>query len=310
MPSQLQRHVKPLSYLYTITIGNLVTYTNAKIAETKERVGEIADQYPFQSYFKFVDDVDIYAVIGLMIIRGLLGLNNRQYSIPFATIAGHPVFSATMSRDRFKFVVAHLTFDDVKQRPVLWKSDRFAALRAMFEKFNKNCSKWLEPSEFLSLDETLYPMRHQIAFRQYNPDKPAKYGLLFKSINDARYPFTYTSAVYAGKPEVGQGPYYLSGTENIVKHLIENLQSSQQLQGCNISMDRLYTSYSLFQWLLKKNITAIGTFMSNRHGIPDELKSARGFAEFESQIYWEQTEKKVVLSSDAVKTKSRAQRMF
>eukprot|EP00112_Aurelia_sp_Birch-Aquarium-sp1_P019687 Seg4924.2 transcript_id=Seg4924.2/GoldUCD/mRNA.D3Y31 product="PiggyBac transposable element-derived protein 2" protein_id=Seg4924.2/GoldUCD/D3Y31 len=210
-----------------------------------------------------------------------------------------------MSSDRFKFVVTHLTFDDVKQRAMLWKSDRFAAFRAMFEKVNKNCSKWLEPSEFLSLDETLYPMRHQMAFRQYNPDKPAKYGLLFKSINDARYPYTYTSAVYAGKPEAGQGPHYISGTENIVKHLIEKLQSSQNLQGRNISMDRLYTSYSLFQWLLSNNITAVGTLMSNRHGVPDELKSAQGFAEFESQVYWEQSEKKVVLSSYTVKTKSK-----
>ena len=47
------------------------------------------------------------------------------------------------------------------------------------------------PSEYLSLDETLYPMRHQIAFRQYNPNKPHKYGLLVKSLNDAHVPFTY-----------------------------------------------------------------------------------------------------------------------
>ena len=28
----------------------------------------------------------------------------------------------------------------------------------------------------MSLDKTLYPMRNQIGFKQYNPDKPAKYG--------------------------------------------------------------------------------------------------------------------------------------
>jgi len=57
--------------------------------------------------------------------------------------------------------------------------------------FNERMKSVLVPSEFLSIDETLYAMRNQIAFRQYNPNKPAKYGLLYKSLNDARFPFTY-----------------------------------------------------------------------------------------------------------------------
>ena len=30
------------------------------------------------------------------------------------------------------------------------------------------------PSEYLSIDETLYPMRRQIGFQQYNPNNLAK----------------------------------------------------------------------------------------------------------------------------------------
>ena len=33
-------------------------------------------------------------------------------------------------------------------------------------------------------------MRRQISFKQLNPIKPAKYGMLYKSINICRYPFT------------------------------------------------------------------------------------------------------------------------
>ena len=60
-------------------------------------------------------------------------------------------------------------------------------------------------------------MRNQIGIKQYNPNKPAKYGLLFKSLNDARYPYTYQSIVYAGKPEKGDGPFYITGNENYIK---------------------------------------------------------------------------------------------
>ena len=64
-----------------------------------------------------------------------------------------------------------------------------------------NFAKHLLPEDFISLDETLYPMRTQVAFKMYDPDKPAKYGILFKSLNCARYPYTYYSHVFSGKPE-------------------------------------------------------------------------------------------------------------
>ena len=35
-------------------------------------------------------------------------------------------------------------------------------------------------------------MRHQIAFRQYNPKNQRRYGLLWKSLNDARFRYTYS----------------------------------------------------------------------------------------------------------------------
>ena len=80
------------------------------------------------------------------------------------------------------------------------------------------------PSEFLSIDENLYAMKHQIGFRQFNPNKPAKYGLLYKSFNDARLPFTYQVLPYSGKPVDRDGPYYLKATEDNVKMLVESIE--------------------------------------------------------------------------------------
>ena len=117
-------------------------------------------------------------------------------------------------------------------------NDRFAALREVFEEMNKKFGKALVPEDYISLDETLYPTRQAISFKQYNPDKPAKYGLLFKSLNSARYPYTYQSIVYAGKPESDPDErYYVTGTINYIKQLVENLGRYQNLQGRNISMD-------------------------------------------------------------------------
>ena len=57
-----------------------------------------------------------------------------------------------------------------------WQHDRFAAMREVFEVFNYECMYCLVLSDYLYLDGTLYPIRTQISFKQYNPNKPAKYG--------------------------------------------------------------------------------------------------------------------------------------
>ena len=74
----------------------------------------------------------------------------------------------------------------------------------------------LAPGDYLSLDETLYPMRTQISFKQFNPSKPAKYGFLFKSVNAPRFAYTFISSSYSGKPTEVGGQYYNQGTDAIV----------------------------------------------------------------------------------------------
>ena len=103
----------------------------------------------------------------------------------------------------------------------------------------------LATGDYLSLDESLYPMRTHISFKQFNPSKPAKYGLLFKSVNAARYPFTFISSPYGGKLTEEGGQHYIQGTETIVHYLIETLSANSSLAGRNISFDQLYTSLPL-----------------------------------------------------------------
>ena len=157
-----------------------------------------SDKHP---YVRLTNELEFEAFIGLLYYRGLYGLNNHSTEILFSNKHGLPVFGACMSRNRFKFLMAHICFDQYSEREARWQKDRFAAMRDLFEECNINFAKSLIPEDYLSLDETLYPMRTQVAFKQFNPDKPAKYGILFKSINCARYPYTYQTHVYCGKPE-------------------------------------------------------------------------------------------------------------
>ena len=131
-------------------------------------------------------------------------------------------------------------------------------MREVFESFNTRCSSVLQPDAYLTIDETLYGCRTQIGFKLYNKSKPDRYGILYKSINAVRYPFTIRTNVYSGKPTGEPGPFYIRGTVPTVKALVNQLGSYVDLCGRTISLDRLYTSLELFEWLMSKGISALG----------------------------------------------------
>ena len=137
-------------------------------------------------------------------------------------------------------------------------------MQSFFESFNKNISKSGYPSSYLAVDETLYPYGGGIGFKQYNPSKSAKYGLLYRSLCDATVPYTYFSFPSAGKPEVlnKENPatsYYVTGTDEYTKYLVNGFSTVANMSGCNISIDRYFTSVPLAQWCLERNISIVGT---------------------------------------------------
>ena len=134
-----------------------------------------------------------------------------------------------MSKNRFKFLRSHITFDNHINRENIWPTDRFAAMRPVWELFNSNLGKFVAPREYLTIGETLYPMRHQIAFGQYNPNKPSKYSVLLKSSNDARFPYTYKALPHAAKPTACDGPFYISSTADYIKILLFEQKSKLDL---------------------------------------------------------------------------------
>ena len=86
--------------------------------------------------------------------------------------------------------------------------------------FNSNLGKHVASKEYLTIDETLYPMRHQIVFRQYNPNKPHKYGALLKLLSNAHFLYTYKALPYAAKPIASDGPFCISSTADCIKNLV------------------------------------------------------------------------------------------
>ena len=140
----------------------------------KERLFE-SSKYP---YLGKTSLLVMCALIDFMYIRDLYGLNHHKIDIIFSAKTRPPIFGAIFSRNQVNFLLASISFISRDECIKNYPEDSFAFCRPIFVLFNANCSKYLVPMLYMAIDETLYQMRYQIAFKQYNPNKPYKHGLL------------------------------------------------------------------------------------------------------------------------------------
>ena len=159
-------------------IQMIVPVTNQSIKQSLFKCKQSASDKNVAHLYE-TNQREMKAFIGLQCIRGLLNQNNNDIKFAYSQIYGNKIFSATMSIKRFRFLCVNLRFDDISSRNTRFQHDRAAAIRDLFKSFVRNCEKVMHPDVYLSLDETLYPTRVGVVFRQYNKDEPAKYGLLF-----------------------------------------------------------------------------------------------------------------------------------
>ncbi len=257
----------------------VVSRTNKKITEFCDINRDALQVNDKKTQYKLTSLVELKAWFGIMYLRGALHLNGTDTDTVFHHESCNDFFTATMQRKRYTFLNNVIQFDDSDTRNQRWKEDKFACFREYFEAINNRFLLLRHPSEHTAIDETLYPYRGRVGFKQYNPKKPAKYGLLFRSLCDSTCQYTYFSLPYAGKPEEGANEYYVTKTDNYTKYLVENtirIAGTASLRGRNISLDRYFTSLTIADWLLEKDITITGTLRKDRIGLPRELKIEAG----------------------------------
>ena len=92
---------------------------------------------------------------------------------------------------------------------------------------NEKNGRCRNPSPYVSVHETLYPYHRRIGMKQYkyNSSKPVKYGLFYRSLSNAKVPYTYSTLPYTGKPEViGAKDYYVTSCNEYTKWLVNKFQ--------------------------------------------------------------------------------------
>lgn len=246
---------------------DIMVHTNERIRKTRDNL-KSSNEYSYTD----ISITELKATIGLIYLAGLFK-SGRQNLQDFWSNdgTGVAIFPMTMSLRRFSFIINHLRFDDVSTREERLAQDKLAPIRKLFDDFVTNCQLHYTPFENLTIDEELVAFRGRCKFRQYLPNKPAKYGIKIFALVDARTYYSLNLEIYAG--EQPEGPYKFSNKpHDVVDRLVKPISGS----GRNITMDNWFTSYPTFEHLLKNHkLTAVGTMKSNKACIPEKFKKNR-----------------------------------
>lgn len=251
-------------------LEKIVSYTNIFIKK-------ITPNFCRERDAKETNLIELKALIGLLYLSGLHKSSHVNVRDLWATDgSGIEIFRSTMSHKRFLFLLRCLRFDDVNSREDRRKDDKLAAISEIFQMFNENCKKFYSVGEYVTIDEKLESFRGRCAFRQYIPNKPARYGIKIFALVDSRTFYTSSMEIYAGKnPSTG-----INHPIDIVKRLMKPLYKS----GRNLTTDNWYTSYQLAKDLLRENISLVGTMRKNKREIPPPFVTTKG-REVNSSIF-------------------------
>ena len=207
---------------------------------------------------------------------GLLKLSQIRDYWSTNEVLATPWFPAVMSRDHFFRILRfiHLADSSKQKKEDEEGYDALYKVRPLIDHLTAVFPKYYQPARELSLDEMMIGTRCRIAFLQYLPKKPTRFGIKVFVISEAKTGYVLNFQVYTGAvPGVSSSSSKKHGVAyRVVMELVDNYEG----KGHCLFIDNYYTSPQLLIDLLEKNIYCAGTIRPNRKNFPRDIVPSGG----------------------------------
>ena len=171
-------------------------------------------------------------------------------------------FGSVMSRDRFSLIWRYLHLQN-RQDPPPQTPDRLLKVRWFIDFLNDKFAAHYTPYGDVTIDESMVRFKGRLAFRQYLPAKPIKWGIKIWTLAESFTGYMLKFQIYTGKEDnEGKGLAH-----RVVLDLMEGLQDTN----VRLFMDNFYTGVDLLKNLSMRGINACGTVRTNRKGLPTDM---------------------------------------
>ena len=160
-----------------------------------------------------------------------------------------PWFSSILSRDRLLRILRYLHLNDSSKQKKYGEVgyDQLFKVRPLLDHLSAVFLAYYYPSQQLSIDEMMIGTRCRVAFLQYIPKKPTKFGMKVWVNSEAKRGYVLAMQVYTGA-EADTGKKGLA--YRVVMDLLQLYEGKNHL----LYVDNFYTSPTLLADLVKKGI--------------------------------------------------------
>lgn len=254
------KNISPIDMFLTLfdntLFDKIVNWTNSKAAKVSKTLEKKSNMHRWKN----IDKTELKKFLGLCIAMGNVQMPSIKCYWSKHEIYYHPLFTKTMGRNRFEIILRCMCFynenDDL--------SDRMHKINNIRDHILENIQKVYYPGRNLSVDEALLLWRGRLIFRQYIPNKAAKYGIKLYELCTPDG-FVLNIIIYAGK-----GTVQLESRGHASSVVHEIMQPYLE-KGHTIYMDNYYSSVKLAEDMLRNRTHIVGTLRSNRKGNPAEV---------------------------------------
>jgi len=219
----------------------------------------------------------------------------------FTIVSTHSLFlfREATSKNRLKFFLKSLLFDDKTTRDERFKIDCFTEISEIWNLFITNCIQYYEPDYNITIDEQILSFYEKCSTGMRLSYKRDKSGLKFVTMNDSKTFYMINAIPYIDNVEtnsLGRFPSYY------VNEISEPIHNTCR----NITCNKWFTLVPLVDTMREKySLTMVDSLRRNNPDVPPLFKSAlaKETYEFAYQInktlvsYKSENDKIILLSS-------------
>jgi len=175
-----------------------------------------------------------------------------------------------MTRNRLKALMAMLHVVDPGSEV---EGDKLRKINPLIYFFKNKYQEFYQPRQNVAVDERMVKSRHRSGIRQFNKDKPTRWGIKLWVLADSSNGYPVDFDVYIGKVEKQNVSAKGLGYDVVMK-----LMDSYFHQGYHLYVDNFYTSVTLFKDVFARGVRATGTIRDTRRDFPENLKNSKQWA--------------------------------
>ena len=223
-----------------------------------------------------VNEYDMRMFFAHVIVMGLVRKSTISKYWRHKTSCSTPFFGHFLTRPQFERILVNLHINDnTKANP----KDPLYKIRPVVDMVDRNFLHVYTSQKNISVDEAACPFKGRLAFKMYNPRKPAHFHIRLYQVCEAESGYCMGLEIFTGNKnsKCVQMSKPIDPTCTTTTKLVLGLLEKTNLldHGYHVYTDNYYTSPELLKELYLRSTFGAGTCRKNRKGLPKAVVNAK-----------------------------------